>query len=115
MWYVYAGYLVLRAAPIGRERKGLVCAAVGVVAFLDVPLVFFATTLWGGVHPQDTARKASGMTGEMCADRGRGPRGHGPVVGLPAHPALAASAAPRTPCLRPSPGNWNRNTLEDGI
>ena len=65
MWYVYAGYLVLRAAPIGRERKGLVCAAVGVVAFLDVPLVFFATTLWGGVHPADTARKSSGMTGEM--------------------------------------------------
>ena len=65
MWYVYAGYLVLRAAPIGRERKGLVCAAVGVVAFLDVPLVFFATTLWGGVHPADTARKSSGMTPEM--------------------------------------------------
>lgn len=65
MWYVYAGYLVLRAAPIGRERKGLICAAVGVVAFLDVPLVFFATTLWGGVHPADTARKSSGMTAPM--------------------------------------------------
>lgn len=65
MWYVYAGYLVLRAAPIGRERKGLVCAVVGVVAFLDVPLVFFATTLWGGVHPADTARKSSGMTAAM--------------------------------------------------
>lgn len=65
MWYVYAGYLVLRASPVAAERKGLVSAVLGVVAFLDVPLVFFATKLWGGVHPQDTARKASGMTAEM--------------------------------------------------
>lgn len=65
MWYVYAGYLVLRATPMGAERKGLVAAVLGVVAFLDVPLVFFATTLWGGVHPADTARKSSGMTPDM--------------------------------------------------
>lgn len=65
MWYVYAGYLVLRAAPVAAERKGLVAAVLGVVAFLDVPLVFFATKLWGGVHPADTARRASGMTAEM--------------------------------------------------
>ncbi|SKA70880.1 heme exporter protein C [Paucidesulfovibrio gracilis DSM 16080] len=65
MWYVYAGYLVLRASPLGGERRQIVAAVLGVVAFLDVPLVFFATRLWGGVHPADTARKASGMTGSM--------------------------------------------------
>lgn len=65
MWYVYAGYLVLRSSPVAAERKGLVSAVLGVVAFLDVPLVFFATKLWGGVHPADTARKASGMTAKM--------------------------------------------------
>lgn len=65
MWYVYAGYLVLRASPIGGDRKGLVSAVLGIVAFLDVPLVFFATKLWGGVHPEDTARKSTGMTTQM--------------------------------------------------
>ena len=65
MWYVYAGYLVLRASPMGGERRKVVAAVLGVAAFLDVPLVFFATKLWGGVHPADTARKASGMTAEM--------------------------------------------------
>lgn len=65
MWYVYAGYLVLRSSPLGRERRALVCAVVGVAAFLDVPLVFFATKLWGGVHPADTAHSASGMTPAM--------------------------------------------------
>lgn len=65
MWYVYAGYLVLRSSPLGGERRKVVAAVLGVAAFLDVPLVFFATKLWGGVHPVDTARKASGMTPEM--------------------------------------------------
>ncbi len=65
MWYIYAGYLVLRASSVAGERKGLVSAVLGVVAFLDVPLVFFATKLWGGVHPEDTARKAAGMTAKM--------------------------------------------------
>lgn len=65
MWYVYAGYLVLRSAPMGGERRRVVAAVLGVAAFLDVPLVFFATKLWGGVHPVDTARKASGMTAPM--------------------------------------------------
>ena len=62
MWYIYAGYLVLRASLTSGGRKEVVCAVLGVIAFLDVPLVFFATTLWGGVHPVDTARKSSGMT-----------------------------------------------------
>jgi heme exporter protein C len=65
MWYVYAGYLVLRASPMGGERRKVVAAVLGVAAFLDVPLVFFATRLWGGVHPAETARKASGMTAQM--------------------------------------------------
>ncbi len=61
MWYVYAGYLVLRSTPMGRDRKALVCAVLGIVAFLDVPLVFFAAKLWGSAHPDGLARKSSGM------------------------------------------------------
>ncbi len=65
MWYVYAGYLVLRSTPMGRERKALVCAVLGIVAFLDVPLVFFAAQLWGSAHPDGLARKSSGMEVRM--------------------------------------------------
>jgi len=61
MWYVYAGYLVLRSTPMGRDRRALVCAVLGIVAFLDVPLVFFAAKLWGSAHPDGLARKGSGM------------------------------------------------------
>lgn len=65
MWYVYAGYLVLRSTPMGRERKALVCAVLGIVAFLDVPLVFFAAKLWGSAHPDGVARESSGMAPRM--------------------------------------------------
>jgi len=65
MWYVYAGYLVLRATPMGRDRKMLVCAVLGIVAFLDVPLVFFAAKLWGSAHPDGVARQSSGMAVKM--------------------------------------------------
>ncbi len=65
MWYVYAGYLVLRASPVGGSRRALVCAVLGVVAFLDVPLVFFAAKLWGSAHPDGVARQGSGMTAPM--------------------------------------------------
>jgi len=65
MWYVYAGYLVLRSTPMGRDRRALVCAVLGIVAFLDVPLVFFAAKLWGSAHPDGLARKGSGMEVSM--------------------------------------------------
>ncbi|WP_207264288.1 cytochrome c biogenesis protein CcsA [Desulfovibrio sp. Huiquan2017] len=65
MWYVYAGYLVLRNTPMGRDRKALVCAVLGIVAFLDVPLVFFAAKLWGSAHPDGLARQGSGMEASM--------------------------------------------------
>jgi len=65
MWYVYAGYLVLRSTPMGRDRKMLVCAVLGIVAFLDVPLVFFAAQLWGSAHPDGVARQSSGMAIKM--------------------------------------------------
>ncbi|MDC0335668.1 cytochrome c biogenesis protein, partial [Pseudodesulfovibrio sp.] len=65
MWYVYAGYLVLRSTPMGRDRKALVCAVLGIVAFLDVPLVFFAAKLWGSAHPDGVARESSGMAATM--------------------------------------------------
>jgi len=65
MWYVYAGYLVLRNTPMGRDRKALVCAVLGIVAFLDVPLVFFSAKLWGSAHPDGLARHSSGMEARM--------------------------------------------------
>ncbi len=51
MWFIYAGYLLVRAMDIDKRRQATVCAVVGIVAFLDVPLVFYSARLWRSIHP----------------------------------------------------------------
>jgi len=54
MWVMYVAYLVLRAS-LPESRKKLQFAAVyAIVAFLDVPIVFFSIRWWRrGMHPSD--------------------------------------------------------------
>lgn len=69
MWFVYAGYLVLRGSSagggMGGERRAMVCAVLGVVAFLDVPLVFYSARIWRSVHPAVLASQGGGLEPEM--------------------------------------------------
>jgi len=65
MWFVYAGYLVLRGSNMGGERRAVVSAVLGVVAFLDVPLVFYSARIWRSVHPAVLASKGGGLEPEM--------------------------------------------------
>lgn len=51
MWFIYAAYLVLRTLDLPPQRRSLVCAVVGILAFVDVPLVFFSARLWRSIHP----------------------------------------------------------------
>lgn len=65
MWFVYAGYLVLRSMNMPRDRQANVAAVVGIVAFVDVPLVFFSARLWRSIHPAVFASKGGGLEPEM--------------------------------------------------
>ncbi|MDR2055789.1 MAG: cytochrome c biogenesis protein [Desulfovibrio sp.] len=65
MWFVYAGYLVLRGLNLSAQRKGLVCAVLGVVAFLDVPLVFVSARIWRSIHPAVLGAQGGGLEPEM--------------------------------------------------
>ncbi len=69
LWFVYAGYLVLRGLEMGSARKRLTCAVVGIVAFLDVPLVFISARIWRSIHPAVFASREGGLPLEMkiCA------------------------------------------------
>ncbi|MFW2331025.1 MAG: cytochrome c biogenesis protein [Nitrospinota bacterium] len=52
LWLIFAGYLVLRAQVPDRQRRGLYSAIIGIVGFVDVPLVHFSVKLWSrGIHP----------------------------------------------------------------
>ena len=65
MWFVYAGYLVLRAADAGGAKGARIRAVLGIVAFVDVPLVFFSARLWRSIHPAVLASRGGGLEPEM--------------------------------------------------
>lgn len=65
MWFIYAAYLLLRASDIGGSRKPTVLAVLGVVAFLDVPLVFISARYWRSVHPAVFGAPDGGLEPEM--------------------------------------------------
>ena len=65
MWFVYAGYLVLRAADAGGSKGARMRAVLGIVAFVDVPLVFLSARLWRSIHPAVLASKGGGLEPEM--------------------------------------------------
>ena len=65
MWFVYAAYLLLRASDVGGGRKDSVLAVLGIVAFLDVPLVFISARYWRSIHPTVFGPQGGGMEPEM--------------------------------------------------
>ena len=65
MWFVYAAYLLLRASDLGGGRRAVICAVLGVVAFADVPLVFYSARMWRSVHPAVFASKGGGLDPDM--------------------------------------------------
>jgi heme exporter protein C len=61
LWFIYASFLLARRLNFTPERRGLVSAVLGIVAFLDVPLVFFSARLWPEtLHPQVVTNAPAG-------------------------------------------------------
>ncbi len=52
LWLLYASYLVLRPMFESPQRRAMVCSVYGVVAFLDVPLVYLSVKLLPDIHPE---------------------------------------------------------------
>lgn len=64
LWFLYVGYLALRQAIPG--YKGAVVSAVyGILAFVDVPIVYFSIRWWRGIHPIVIRKGNIGLAAEM--------------------------------------------------
>jgi heme exporter protein C len=50
LFVMYVGYLLLRGMVDDRERAARLCAVLGIVAALDVPLVHFSVYWWRTLH-----------------------------------------------------------------
>lgn len=52
LWLLYVVYLMIRPSIESSQRRALICAVYGVIAFMDVPLVWLSTKLLTDyVHP----------------------------------------------------------------
>ena len=55
LFLIYVGYFVLRNIGIYRQRLALICAIIGIIAFIDIPIIFASVNFWAAEiqsHPQ---------------------------------------------------------------
>ena len=71
MWLTYVGYLFLRNLTIDPARAGRLAAVVGIVGFVNVPIVHFSVQWWRTLHPSGPTlanpTEASGLGGGEVA------------------------------------------------
>jgi heme exporter protein C len=51
MWLTYVGYLLLRSLATDPTKAGRLAAVVGMVGFINVPIVHFSVQWWRTLHP----------------------------------------------------------------
>jgi len=51
LWLIYLAYLLVRVYTTEEHKGARFAAVVGIVGFIDVPIVFLAITLWRTQHP----------------------------------------------------------------
>ena len=51
LWLIYLAYFMARSFATEKSRGATFAAVVGIIGFIDIPIVILATTLWRGMHP----------------------------------------------------------------
>jgi len=51
LWLLYLAYFMVRSFATEESRGATFAAVIGVVGFIDIPIIALATTLWRGMHP----------------------------------------------------------------
>jgi heme exporter protein C len=51
LWFIYIAYLMVRSFTTDESRGARFAAVVGIIGFIDIPIIILATSLWRGLHP----------------------------------------------------------------
>ena len=51
LWFIYAGYLMVRAFTPNRSKAAVFSAIVGIIGSVDAFIVYFAVRWWRSIHP----------------------------------------------------------------
>lgn len=71
LWLIYMGYIMLRAHAEAGSQRARYSAVLGIVGFLDIPIIHFSVLWWRTFHPQPKMLNmkdgvASGMEPSMA-------------------------------------------------
>jgi heme exporter protein C len=64
LWMIYIGYLMLRGTAEG-DRRARFAAVLGIIGFLDVPIIYLSVTWWRTQHPTLVVSEPGGLMPEM--------------------------------------------------
>lgn len=66
MLLIYVGYLALRSFTEDDDRRARWSSAVGILGFLNVPIVYFSVKWWRTLHQVQTVDDSGAMTSEYA-------------------------------------------------
>jgi heme exporter protein C len=64
LWLIYVGYLMLRAAS-DDARRARFAAVLGIVGFMDVPVIYLSVVWWRTMHPTLVVNEPGGLEPAM--------------------------------------------------
>ncbi|MBI4671225.1 MAG: cytochrome c biogenesis protein CcsA [Chloroflexi bacterium] len=64
LWLIYVGYLMLRSS-VDDLRRARMAAVIGVIGFLDVPIIYLSVTWWRTMHPTLLINETGGLDSAM--------------------------------------------------
>ncbi len=65
LWLVYVSYLMLRSTVETPSRRASLAAVVGILGFVDVPIVFMSIRWWRTIHPAVLGSGSFDVDGSM--------------------------------------------------
>lgn len=71
LWFIYVGYLMLRAYTPDEERGARFGAVLGIIGFADVPIIHYSVLWWRTLHPEPiVVRESPQLPPEMLLTLG---------------------------------------------
>jgi heme exporter protein C len=52
LWLIYVAYLMIRSYAPNRSQGAIYAAVVGIIGFVDVPIVYYSVQWWRSIHPE---------------------------------------------------------------
>jgi heme exporter protein C len=65
LWFIYIGYLMLRNYMGRTPASARAAAVLGIISFIDVPIIYEAVNWWRGLHPSAQVGVAGALPPEV--------------------------------------------------